>query len=317
MKWRESNTMRGWIALVLVLSVGSVWASGRVLGQVVERDRDVTITGPRGRSVERQIRSERGPGFIDRQVQIQRPGATFQRDLRIQRQPGFVGGGGFAAGPGMFVPRYVIDRRPVFTGAIGLGLPGLGFFFGAPAVPPPVLIPPPAYIGPPPPVVVYNPPHAYAGPPPPVVAAPVVEALARLRSTHDHSRRDAALTLGRLRDPGAVPALIDHLKHDLSKEVRIASATALAEIGDPRAEVPLQSASMFDKRREVRDAAAEALHRLPREVETAANGPATAVRDDARGRVDSEPAPRAEDIPPPPPTPAIPPFGVEPGERPR
>ena len=43
-------------------------------GQTVERD--TTITGPRGRSIERQVEIQRTPGSIERQVQIKRPGGN-------------------------------------------------------------------------------------------------------------------------------------------------------------------------------------------------------------------------------------------------
>ena len=57
-------------------------------------------SGRRGRSVERQITSERGPGFLERDTKIIRPGGTFQRQFVEQRGPipGFRGGpvrGGF------------------------------------------------------------------------------------------------------------------------------------------------------------------------------------------------------------------------------
>ena len=45
-----------------------------VVGPDVERD--TTITGPRGRSIERQVEIQRNPGSIDRQVQIKRPGGN-------------------------------------------------------------------------------------------------------------------------------------------------------------------------------------------------------------------------------------------------
>ena len=48
-------------------------ATALLHAQVVERD--TKITGPRGRSINRQVDIERGPGTFQRQVQIQRPGA--------------------------------------------------------------------------------------------------------------------------------------------------------------------------------------------------------------------------------------------------
>ena len=58
---------------------------GRVLGQDVERD--TTITGPRGRTIQRHVDIQRGPGTIDRSVTIKRPGGTFERQTQIQRSP--------------------------------------------------------------------------------------------------------------------------------------------------------------------------------------------------------------------------------------
>ncbi len=67
-------------------------------GQTIERD--TTITGPRGRSIQRQVEVQRGPGTIDRSIQIKRPGGTFDRSVQVQRSavggpwrgPGFVPG---------------------------------------------------------------------------------------------------------------------------------------------------------------------------------------------------------------------------------
>src|SRR5207249_687496 len=114
----------------------------------------------------------------------------------------FVGGHVPAVGlygypaPRVVVERdYVVNRRPLWGASLGIGVPFFGFAFGSP--PPP---PPPVYIAPPPPpVVVYNPPQRYLPTPPPstVVADPVANAMGRLSSSHDNSRRDGALTLGR------------------------------------------------------------------------------------------------------------------------
>jgi hypothetical protein len=320
MSWR-------WISAGVVLSLGMGGVSSS--GQVVERQRDVTITGPRGRSIERSFTSERGRGFADRQVTIQRPGGTFRSNTlveRVGRPGGFVPPGHWGGGWG---PRgRVIVERPVIVGrggggggwlpgmAVGGGLFGLGMLAGsALASPPP---PPPVYVAPaPPPTVVYNPPQPYSPAPPPpatVVVDPVASAIGRLSSHHDNSRRDGAITLGRLRDPRAVNPLVERLKYDPSKDVRVASATALGEIGDPRAAIFLQRATVYDKKQAVRDAAAAALSRLPREV------PAGAVAAEPgftpQGTVSSTvvsstpitsgvpTAPPIEDVPPPPTPPA-------------
>src|SRR5258708_6364518 len=104
---------RGTIILTAWLGLGSLGA----IGQVVERD--TTITGPKGNSIERQVRTERGPGFVERDIKIQRPGgATFQRDTRVvgPRAMGALPGprvvprSGFYGGRPAFVERDVIVR---------------------------------------------------------------------------------------------------------------------------------------------------------------------------------------------------------------
>jgi HEAT repeat protein len=135
------------------------------------------------------------------------------------------------------------------------------------------------------------------------------DAYGRLRSLHANSRRDGALTLGRLRDPRAVPALVERLEKDGDKRVRMAAAWALAEIGDPRAAVPLEKAALYDKKQDVRDIAAKAYKQLPKEdastlppgageptsVEIQASANGTAPR---RTRTPAE-----RETPPPPPAP--------------
>jgi hypothetical protein len=246
--------------------------------------------------------------------------------------PTFVGGGprwgpgGFGPGPAFIERDGIINNRRGGSGwlpglAIGGGLFGLGMLAGnalAPRpVPAPVVAPQPVYVAPAaPPVVVTTPPPVVVQQPAPVVvqstpaegAVPpqVAAAPQRLSSSHDHSRRDGALTLGQLGDERAVTALIDRLQRDNSKEVRIASAWALAEIGDPRAAVDLKRAAMFDKRREVRQAAVEAYNRLPREGQAPTPGAGTSP----------PPAAPVEPAPPPPPEPApIPLNGPSPGFR--
>ncbi len=317
-------------------------------GQVVERERDTKLTGPRGRTIERDIKVERGPGFIDRQVEIKRPGETLIRDTRIQTFPG-----GRSFGPPRFAgPRYYGGPRfvenvfvppPQAYGAF-IGLPALSFVFGGGGGAP---LPPP-----PPPVVVVPPPVAPA--PPPQFDA-FTDAVGRLKSFHGSSRRDGALTLGRIGDPRAVPALNERLEHDFDKEVRVASAWALGEIGDEGGAIALERAAIHDKRHEVRDAATIAFKKLPRpgQETNIASGPvppktqsATQVPAQPRGVIRSQPEvldpgpgpnsnptppsetnPNApgriypEDTPPPPPTPAIspalePPAGSGPFRNP-
>jgi hypothetical protein len=329
------------LVTALGLGLGAGTAPATALGQV--RERDVTITGPRGRTIERKLESQRGPGYLDRQTTIVRPGGTYTRDVQIQRGPAFAPGGrGGWAGPRGFwgPPGRVFVERPVVVGgwgpspgaSFGLGA-GLGALFGTgaglllgqamsqPAAPPPpvVVAPAPVYVAPgavPASAVTAAPapPPAYAAPASPGFD-PVADAVGRLNSWHENSRRDGALTLGRLGDPRAVPALVDRLKNDRSKDVRIAAATAIGQIGDPGSAVVLQRAIVYDKTQAVRDAAAAALARMPREIQqagasaNAAAPPITSTPAPVPGGttpdfrpVDGQPA---ESVPPPP-TPALP-----------
>ena len=63
---------------------------------------------------------------------------------------------------------------------------------------------------------------------------PVGQQRARLASNYAPSRREAAAVLGRLGDARAVPALVERLKLDTDKSVRITAANSLAQIGDPK-----------------------------------------------------------------------------------
>ena len=249
-------------------------AIGAATAGAQEVKRDVKVTGPRGRSVERQIDTIRTPGHVERDIKITRPSGTYERDTVINRGGG---GGGFVRGPGpggnVYVERdYIVGPPPprvVFGGG-----PSFGFFLGGPVFPPP---PPPIFFAPapvfvPPPVVVVQPPVRYApAQPQTIVADPVAAAMERLQSSHDHSRRDGALTLGRLGDARAVPPLIDRVNKDWEKEVRVAACWALGEIGDPRAAITLQKAALYDKRKDVRDAANIAYKKLGRETINNAN----------------------------------------------
>lgn len=258
------------LAFSMSLGVAPAWA------QVVERDRTTTVTGPRGRSVTRNIQTERGPGFAERQVTITRPGGTVQSNTSIQRGVGGFrpapGPRGFRPGPGgrpVFVERNVIVNEGVPLGPAivgGAGLFGLGMLAGsaasAPPPPPPVVVygAPPVYVQPvaPAPVVVATP----APQPPVVLVDEVATVAARLKSWHESTRADAAGVLGRLRDPRAIPPLLDRLRYDHAMSVRVAAATALGEIGDPRAIQPLEKITVYDNKQEVRDAAAMAVGRI-------------------------------------------------------
>src|ERR1700678_222183 len=114
---------------LMALGFGEIVCGSLAVCQTVERD--TTITGPRGRSIKRQVEVQRGPGGIQRSVQIQRPGGTFDRQVEVQRAPGWRPPLG---GPW---PRPAWFPRPVLVGApapaFGFGLmaaPMLNFSFG-------------------------------------------------------------------------------------------------------------------------------------------------------------------------------------------
>src|SRR3954454_15222834 len=86
--------MKTWCHTGMVLTLGLVLQGVSARGQVVERERDVKVTGPRGRSIERSIVSERAPGMVDRQVTIQRPGGTFHSNPLVGRAPAMARRGG-------------------------------------------------------------------------------------------------------------------------------------------------------------------------------------------------------------------------------
>ena len=116
--------MTHWFKSWLIL--GFAWIYGGVTqgagAQAIERERDSTVTGPRGRSIERKLDVQRGPGFYQRQLQIQRPGGTLERDMTIQRgfRPGF-SGGGFWPRPPLFLGREVLMLpRPATNFSFGL-----------------------------------------------------------------------------------------------------------------------------------------------------------------------------------------------------
>lgn len=261
----------GALGLVAALVGGTAW------GQVVERERDVSVTGPAGRTLERRVRSVREPGTLSREVEIHRPGGTFRRDVQVQR-------GGW--GPGAHGPwggGVVVEHGFGF----GLAAPVFGFAFG----PPP---PPPVFLVPPPPVVVAPGPPVFVEAPPAKPFDPFADAMGRLRSRHDNSRRDGARSLGQIGDPRAVPALVDLLQMDGDREVRSAAAYALGAIGDSRARTPLEFAALNDRRREVRQAAAQAYAQIPRDA------PEAVVIDDPAAGFADDLVPDSEGPPPPP-----------------
>jgi HEAT repeat protein len=146
----------------------------------------------------------------------------------------------------------------------------------------------------------------------------VALATQRLQSFHSNTRKDAAYELGRLGDPRAVPSLINVLKHDSSKDVRVASAISLGEIGGSDSAVALERCAIYDHKDEVRKAATNALERLNARVKSAPPfasqaAPSTAApvppatstpfRDSAPPLEPSLPQAEASASPPPPPTP--------------
>jgi hypothetical protein len=326
-----ANWVKCGLATAAVGLAGASWASGQ---QVIERD--TKLTGPRGRTIERDIRVERGPGYVDRKIEIKRPGETLIRDTRIENgrggHPGHPHPTGHGPGPGFGGPPRVIERDfvverdvvvqrpPLFSTFVGV--PFFNLFLGnaspPPPPPPPVLYyPEPVFAPPPPPMVVYPQPQppVVVEAPPPTPADPLSDALGRLKSYHNHSRRDGALTLGRIGDDRAVGPLMDRLEHDGEKEVRVAAAWALGEIADERSALALQRVALNDRKHEVREAATIAYRKLPRpgQFREPASGP---IPVQPQGRMirsspevlDPGPGlsgrPDPEDRPPPPPVPS-------------
>lgn len=320
-----SRIAPGWslaIALAVLVSTGH--------GQTIERR--AAAIGPAGRSVEREVSRSRTPGNISREVVESGPaGRSAQRTATIRR--GWVGATReanaehpdgsmkrevaverhwtplppisserheMARGSRVVVDReVVIERAPLF----GVAPPVFGFVFGAPASPPPPFV----VAAPVPPVVVQRDMNVQPGPPivvqPEVVVTPpapafdpYIDALGRLESKHDNSRRDGALTLGRIGDPRAVPALILLLQNDRDDDVRSAAAYALGAIGDTRAVPALEWSALRDRDGDVRRAASHAYARVPQAVETV-----TPQSTPLEGR--PSPLPSAAVPPPPPPLP--------------
>jgi cyclophilin family peptidyl-prolyl cis-trans isomerase/HEAT repeat protein len=108
---------------------------------------------------------------------------------------------------------------------------------------------------PPPPAVLRpasrNQPVVYAPPPP-------SDLVQLLGDPEGRVRRRAALALGRVHLPEAIPALADRLANDSEPEVRQMAAFALGLIGDPTARTPLLTA-LTDREPVIQGRAAEAL----------------------------------------------------------
>jgi hypothetical protein len=238
-------------------------ATGLLHAQVVERE--TKVTGPRGRTIDRRVDIERGPGTFQRQVQIQRPGGTLDRSTTIQRGWGGFPGGGFGgfrplpffAGPrpvtswGLGITAAPIITIPFFAGGgggavAGPGMGGAGMGIAGGGVAQQGGVP--------------GGPQGAAAQPNPL--DPVALAAQKLQSYHASSRRDGARELGQLGDPRAIPPLVHVLKFDSSKDVRAAAATSLGELGGSEVEVVLERCIIYEKKQEVKDAAAAGLRLL-------------------------------------------------------
>jgi HEAT repeat protein len=90
--------------------------------------------------------------------------------------------------------------------------------------------------------------------------------LRKLESSVAGVRSQAAWQLGRLRDAGAVPALIRVLQSDENEDARLTAAWALGELGGPAAIPALEAAHEHDESNDVRSQAWEALRALKGEM---------------------------------------------------
>ena len=96
---------------------------------------------------------------------------------------------------------------------------------------------------------------------------PVFDSLARqLRDILPDRRREAAFALGQLRNPRAVPLLLDRLRVDLNKNVRKACVIALTQIPDPSIPGYLERVAIYDPNAEVRQLAANLMKKLSEAV---------------------------------------------------
>src|SRR4051794_37739730 len=102
--------MARWVkaGMVLALGLGLVPGTGPLAARAQTFERETTITGPRGRSIDRKVDITRTPGGVERDITIRRPGGTFQRETFIGRPagPAFGHHGGWGPPP----------RGPVFIG---------------------------------------------------------------------------------------------------------------------------------------------------------------------------------------------------------
>lgn len=322
--------MARWFKNGMAAALGLGVSGAAVIGPIparaqAVREREVSVTGPRGNTLSRDLKSVRGPGFLKRETTVHRPGgATFQSDTILRRGgpqgdhggPMSFGGPRFGPGPWAGGPRGVIVNnyggRGLSAGnalldfGLGAAVGGVvGGLVGRATAPPAVVIGPPVFVQPQPvmvvppqPVVVQSQPTYLVAPPRQVSFVPpeVGAAIGRLASRHENSRRDGCLTLGRIGDDRAVPALMDRLKNDPASDVRMAAATALGAIGDPNTAQILERSVVYDKRQEVRNASAAALERV-----RTARPPVIQSSGPFLDPAESYPVERV----PPPPTPAI------------
>lgn len=99
------------------------------------------------------------------------------------------------------------------------------------------------------------------------VSDPVFDSLARqLRDILPDRRREAAFALGQLRNPRAVPLLLDRLRVDLNKNVRKACVVALSQIPDPAIPGYLERVAIYDPNAEVRQLATNLMKKLSETV---------------------------------------------------
>lgn len=297
---REKTAMRGFQALVrlvvIVTTVAGLLPAESLRGDEIEKKR--SVTGPRGRTVEREVKVERRPGSVERNISVDRPAGSYQRDLSIQRGP--MGGlqrnltvqkpGGAvvqrefsAKRDGMSGPRTSMmvpsrpsllsvpvpfpDPYPVYVGRSPRVNWGLNFGLGAAGVlapPPPVIVSPAPIVVSPAPIIVEPAPTPTIIVPQPiqVVVDPVAEQIGRLASHHDNSREEAARVLGRQGDPRAIAPLMERLKMDKDADVRRAAAESLGLLSDPSSITILERAAIYDKNQAVRDASLRSIQRL-------------------------------------------------------
>ncbi|WP_165248578.1 HEAT repeat domain-containing protein [Paludisphaera soli] len=262
--------MSRWLNLALGGCVGWL-ALGDATAQSIERERNVSVTGPGGRTLQRNLSVSRGGGQVSRQLSVSRPGGTLERSVQASAAPGFRGGG---PGPRYGPPPGWYGPPRGSSGLSPLASFGLGALTGA-AVAAPIahaMAPRQVVVAAPPVMVVDQPGYVVAAPPtvvveqPPVVVAPVdpldpvALAAQRLQSLHGGTRREAAESLGLLGDSRGIPPLVDALKNDWNTSVRVAAAESLGQIGGPEVEAVLGRCVVYEKKDAVRDAAAHALH---------------------------------------------------------